>query len=631
MFTSEQLKYNVALPGEEFRSRDLSLPSEATKVIYEIDDQHGHDKPLCLTVLAKIFRGVETVTRVLHECGGESSPPWRQQAIINRSVDLAILESQNSILVQRILELERAIMKVRQHAAENELAGPSPVPQNLAGQFRDGQPETPRPSIRRQVEMGGFETDLAKARKEFLDNARRLGEIKADPKNAMFSPEEEAKARRETGGVMAAGPRERGWRECLEQILMAVLKAPSITSTRRQMETLGTNAIDSCFRGSSTELEFATELEKAAKFAKWQANIFLNGAMREEAITRYDIQAFQNFKKGLRMIEAGSWQWIDPEGNELLDRVLHRLRSANSLAPQQGGAVFANPVKRLKTGKQLTPVSSKKTEGKWSEHVEVMGPEREIFEEEEEEAEEEIEAPKRARPAAPPKPTPPPKPTKPIAQVELAQEEEAPIFVALKQQQQLTQQILQQQQRLSQQLNENIPQQRSEQQFTAENQNFSGGNRNQQPNWEGKNFRTNTTSPNRERERRESFSGGGFQGRRGGRGNFFASRENFPERRTRGNNFSLECRFNPCLHPNCRSNHQPGQHKPDPAAFSRQVLFTSHRRCQDFHDNGECTRTGCDRAHGNSARTGARCAQTTTGMCEAFYTQKGCSNSHKRV
>ena len=50
MFSSQRITYNTPLPGEEFKNRDLSVPAEATKVLFEIDSHHGEDKELCLTI-----------------------------------------------------------------------------------------------------------------------------------------------------------------------------------------------------------------------------------------------------------------------------------------------------------------------------------------------------------------------------------------------------------------------------------------------------------------------------------------------------------------------------------------------------------------------------------------------------
>ena len=68
MFLSDRLKYNAPLPGEEFKNRELSVPAEAAKVLFEIDSQHGQDNELCLAILNRTFRNFSAVTKILHEC-----------------------------------------------------------------------------------------------------------------------------------------------------------------------------------------------------------------------------------------------------------------------------------------------------------------------------------------------------------------------------------------------------------------------------------------------------------------------------------------------------------------------------------------------------------------------------------
>ena len=113
---SEQIKYNTPLPGEEFRSRDLSIPAEAAKVLYEIDFQYGQSKELCLTILARVFRGSQIGTQVLQEVGkgfqgsGQRSAPWHQEAIVLRSVRAALLERKVSSVSKVLESLESDLM-----------------------------------------------------------------------------------------------------------------------------------------------------------------------------------------------------------------------------------------------------------------------------------------------------------------------------------------------------------------------------------------------------------------------------------------------------------------------------------------------------------------------------------------
>ena len=95
---SEKIQYNAPIPGEEFRLRDLSVPAEAARVVYEIDSQHGEDKELCLTILSRTFKGGEAITKIMHECaqsfrGQETdATAWRFHATVNRSVRISVLE-----------------------------------------------------------------------------------------------------------------------------------------------------------------------------------------------------------------------------------------------------------------------------------------------------------------------------------------------------------------------------------------------------------------------------------------------------------------------------------------------------------------------------------------------------------
>ena len=120
--------------------------------------------------------------------------------------------------------------------------------------------------------------------------------------------------------------------ETLQKILVAILKVQPETA-RRTMDKIASGAIDSRVRGVGSLLEFATELEKATNFAAWQARIFLSGSTREEAITRYGFQAFQTFKRELKMVEQAMWNFIDEEEPEPLKKILARLRANISSAP----------------------------------------------------------------------------------------------------------------------------------------------------------------------------------------------------------------------------------------------------------------------------------------------------------
>ena len=89
---SSQIKYNAPLPGDEYRSRELTVPAEAVKVLFEIDFSFSAERELCLTVLEKVFRGTDRVTQILQDCesvlhrGGKGVAPWKHEAAIQRRI-----------------------------------------------------------------------------------------------------------------------------------------------------------------------------------------------------------------------------------------------------------------------------------------------------------------------------------------------------------------------------------------------------------------------------------------------------------------------------------------------------------------------------------------------------------------
>src|SRR5947208_1465534 len=114
---SEKIQYNVPMPGEEFRARELSVPAQAVKVIYEIDSLHGEDKSLCLTILQRTFQGVSAVASVVNECmkiykRGEESESWRHHASINRAVRVATLDREIEEATAALKEAQSKQQKV---------------------------------------------------------------------------------------------------------------------------------------------------------------------------------------------------------------------------------------------------------------------------------------------------------------------------------------------------------------------------------------------------------------------------------------------------------------------------------------------------------------------------------------
>ena len=126
-----QIKYNAPLPGAEFRSRDLSIPSEAVKVLYEIDFQYGRDRELCLSILSSVFRGTPQVTQILQEVGrsfhggGPTGAPWHHEAIVARNLRSAILDRKVLSVARKLKDLEKALWfsKGQEKQTEIEMGG----------------------------------------------------------------------------------------------------------------------------------------------------------------------------------------------------------------------------------------------------------------------------------------------------------------------------------------------------------------------------------------------------------------------------------------------------------------------------------------------------------------------------
>lgn len=90
------------------------------------------------------------------------------------------------------------------------------------------------------------------------------------------------------------------------------------------------------------------------------------------------------------------------------------------------------------------------------------------------------------------------------------------------------------------------------------------------------------------------------------------------------------CLFSPCVRPDCRSSHKEGQWKPDGAAWNRREEFRKAGRCIINHDRGSCARR-CNRTHGKHANESqALCPHVGKSMCQDFFSAGGCSKSHRQ-
>ena len=178
---SDKIQYNAPLPGEEFKSRDLSVPAEAAKVLYEVDSLHGEDKELCLAILARVFRGAEVVTKTLSECAqvfrGRSSDAsaWRFQAIINRNIRVAKLESKMASVkadIRSYQEDRRVAMKKKEKRAK------------VLPKLRDGTPMTPSRDLNEEFDWESREAPTNKEIRKFEASVMAIEQLDEKEKEA---------------------------------------------------------------------------------------------------------------------------------------------------------------------------------------------------------------------------------------------------------------------------------------------------------------------------------------------------------------------------------------------------------------------------------------------------------------
>ena len=201
----------------------------------------------------------------------------------------------------------------------------------------EGQLDGMSEEVKKAVRVTSRAAVVVKEREEELDGlVEEVSFFKAgDPKNVRFSKEEErlGRERAEAEEKAAGVPEEGSWNRWLLKILMAVLKADTEAAAQRKMEAIAQAAIESPVRGSNSLIEFATELDKAAKFGIWQAKVLWKGDLLAQALTRFELMAFNNFKKGLKLVETASWNFLDDEELHPLQKVLAKLRSGTAVGP----------------------------------------------------------------------------------------------------------------------------------------------------------------------------------------------------------------------------------------------------------------------------------------------------------
>jgi hypothetical protein len=218
MSFSENLQYNVALPGAEFRARDLSVPAIAAKTVYEIDFGWGTNKQFCLSILFEAFRGVDRVTQILNESshlfqkGAPRKPEWQMEVIRARVARALIIDRKMSSLGENIKGFERSLLKLvrkeenlRMELTEEdvEVREITPPPgEDEEGKLVPESPVTPKPvkkvlfQATKKYEMivGQIATErkaIEDAEEEFALLAAESSGYKADPLNHAFSENDE--------------------------------------------------------------------------------------------------------------------------------------------------------------------------------------------------------------------------------------------------------------------------------------------------------------------------------------------------------------------------------------------------------------------------------------------------------
>ena len=356
-------------------------------------------------------------------------------------------------------------------------------------------------------------------------------------------------------------------------------------------------------------------------------------------------------------MERVSWNWIDEEEPKPLAKVLARLRKQGAgVAP----TVPALPVRAMARGGRAEGGPQRNSEGSYFQNAQNLegtktgGRRREEEEEEEEEEGFELAPPRKISKTPVTQP-----PT--VAAIETMREDR--MIAAIER---LGRTVCEQREAKENSYG-NMPENNFNNNFTRNTGNSDRGNdnrnnnnfqRNGNDNFNnfthgqagqnatngGSGFRTNNFNPphtgrqgNFDREDRRNF----FTNR-GGRSNF--GDRNFSDRggRSGGNrNFGgrsfggrgAECRYKPCSDPECKLQHEQGQHKPDVEAYIRTATFRAHQKCADFHDTEQCTRASrgfCTRMHGRgNTQSTERCAFVGKGICEKFYSREGCPKSHR--
>jgi len=95
---------------------------------------------------------------------------------------------------------------------------------------------------------------------------------------------------------------------------------------------IANRSIETCPKGSLSELDFATDLDKTLKFAIWQTAIFNQretSARVTELGNALERKAFTTFQAHFTGMQRAYWAWVDGEAADPLKKVLQRLRAEN--------------------------------------------------------------------------------------------------------------------------------------------------------------------------------------------------------------------------------------------------------------------------------------------------------------
>ena len=575
---SDRIKYSQTLPLERYQQRDVRIPAEAAWTAYMIDFDHGVDHELCLTIITHVFRGLEKVSKTLNGDREKFSkvttePEWRFFATCTRNMRRKIIANE----LDSLKTIEEGIRSKTKEKKSKVLD--TPVARKL---FTVGNEHRLSPHL--------LEPTISQHRETLM---MELSYYEADVNNLRFTQVEEVAARAKAGPPNNGMEKE--WKDTLKLLLTEILQEHdndlAIEKTCAYFLEIERD------HTKQTEMEFAKQIEKILQFTEWMCKILLDPTEIPKATRRYQYVGFNTFKKGLRPQERIQWTYVKASGLNPLQEVLDRLREQqNSKQPE------TEPVLVIKKTKKQEPelLGLKRTESKFSEQVETLGPRRKQEREEEEEEDGEVEEPqeKKKKPTPPPKPLPPAKPAA-VAEIES-------VLTVMNEKFTQFEQLLNQNQRQ----NNSSSSGNNNSNYNGNNNNYNGNNNsnhngnNNNGNNNNNNYNNNDSNnynnnnPQRNNGRNNDHNNQNFQ-RRGNRNHnrepTRGRREDF--RNERSSNFTpmgrretRECRFQPCTNQSCRFLHTTG---------TRSSKFSQQSRCMEQHDTGGCRfMNKCRYAHG---------------------------------